>query len=554
MTRSSVYTGLAGLLVSVAITAGPCPSPATAADPHDTRAIAQKSDESLRPRVTVVEGGESKLRPEDCLGTLVGPDVNQPDPFPGYGGFVGWNSPVQLKNGDWLVGFSAGYWHASPPTPLRFSPKTIEEYHKMGLPQNIVAPTGGRAMIIRSTDQGKTWSKPVTLIDTPDDDRHPAWLALPDGALVCSLFTYPGGEPADFVRRPELAYRVGIFRSFDLGKTWEKGLIRPPSPFIADESDGPMVLLKDGSILLTLSGVPKQGCPAQAAVFTSRDRGATWKLLSVIKADHDLDEANAVQLTDGQLVLMARPEGDICWSGDHGRTWTPPVTFGMRMYAPSLYVLCDGTVWRPGESDVSIRPGWFWHASQDSKVRSAENLVDLYFKSVGRNSLLLLNVPPNSKGLLSDVDVERLREFRAALDAVFKTNLAAGAKAKASNVRDGDLTYGPGQALDADPDTYWATDDGQAAGWLEVDLGGPVEFNVVMIQEAIALGQRVEAWQLEVWREGAWQVVARGTTIGHKRLERFEPVTAQRARLMIGRAKSCPLVSSLGLYRAARVK
>ena len=147
-----------------------------------------------------------------------------------------------------------------------------------------------------------------------------------------------------FVKRPEGAHRTAIIRSFDRGKTWDKKLIRPPSPFVADETDGPMVLLKDGSILLTISGVPKQGGPAQAAVFTSRDRGATWKLLSVIKTGHDLDEANAVQLADGQWVLMARPEGDICWSGDQGRTWTPPVTFGMRMYAPSLYVLDDGTL------------------------------------------------------------------------------------------------------------------------------------------------------------------------------------------------------------------
>ena len=96
------------------------------------------------------------------------------------------------------------------------------------------------------------------------------------------------------------------------------------------------MLLKDGSILLTISGTPKQGGPAQAAVFTSQDRGATWKLLSTIKADHPLDQANATQLPDGTLVLMARPEGDIRWSTDEGRTWTAPVTFGMRRYAPSL--------------------------------------------------------------------------------------------------------------------------------------------------------------------------------------------------------------------------
>jgi alpha-L-fucosidase len=173
---------------------------------------------------------------------------------------------------------------------------------------------------------------------------------------------------------------------------------------------------------------------------------------------------------------------------------------------------------------------------------------------VGRNSLLLLNVPPNTKGLLSDPDVASLKGFRAALAAIFKTNLAAGATIHASNIRDRADSYGPAQAIDANPDTYWATDDGQTGGWLEMDLDRPAELNVVMIQEAIALGQRVEAWQLEVWRNGAWEVVVRGTTIGHKRLERFKPVTAQRVRLVIAKAKACPLVSSFGLYNAPGLK
>ena len=339
---SSIRIGVAGLLFCTTIAAGL--SPAVAQEPREKAAESSKVSEALRPVVKIVERGESRMPPENCIGTLVGPGINQPDLFPGYGGFVGWNSPVRLKNGDWLVGFSAGYWHASAPTPLRFSPKTIENYRRMGLPLDIVAPTGGRAMIMRSTDEGKTWSKPVTLIDTPDYDRHPAWVELPDGTLLCSLFIYPDVEFADFVKRPEDAYHTVIIRSYDHGQTWDKKLIRPPSPFLADESDGPMVLLKDGSVLLTISGVTKQGGPEEAAVFTSHDRGATWEIVSVIKTDHDLDEANATQLPDGQLILIARPEGDICWSRDQGRTWTAPVTFGMRIYAPSLYVLRDGTL------------------------------------------------------------------------------------------------------------------------------------------------------------------------------------------------------------------
>ena len=116
-------------------------------------------------------------------------------PVPGYAGFVGWESPIRLENGEWLVGFNAGYWHASAPTPLNYSPKTLEEYRKLGMPADVVAPTGGRAMIMRSRDEGKTWSKPETLFDSPADDRHPAFVHLRDGTILCSFFIYLGEEP-----------------------------------------------------------------------------------------------------------------------------------------------------------------------------------------------------------------------------------------------------------------------------------------------------------------------------------------------------------------------
>ena len=302
--------------------------------------------ESPRPVVKILEGGESVTTPDACRVVVVGPGKNQPEPYPGYGGFVGWVSPIRFRNGDWLLGFSAGYWHASAPTPLRFSAATIADYQKMGLPKEIVAPTGGVAMIMRSADGGQTWSQPVDMLDTPDDDRHPAFVEPdgPDRTLICSLFTYPGADPGDYAQYPKLAHHTAVIRSFDGGRTWDKDVVRLPSPFLSDETNGPMVLLQDGSVLLTVSGTPQGGGPAQAAVFTSQDRGATWTLLSTIQADHDLDEANATQLPDGRLVMMARPEGDISWSSDAGKTWTAPVTFGMRLYAPSLYTLRDGTL------------------------------------------------------------------------------------------------------------------------------------------------------------------------------------------------------------------
>ena len=295
-------------------------------------------------QATVLEGGDSKARPEDCREILVGPGVNQPDPFPGYGGFVGWESPVRLKNGDWLVGFNAGYWHASAPTPLRYPDKTLAEYHKLGLPAGIVAPTGGRAMLMRSTDQGKTWSKPVTLIDTPADDRHPAFVELENGTILCSFFSYMGEPESGAWKDPALETRVHIIRSFDGGRTWEKKPRLLNTPFTYDETDGPLVKLKDGSVVIAINGRPRGGPPDQAAVVRSTNRGGTWKMLSTVRAAHDLQEVTVAELPGGEWVMMARPEGDICWSRDAGKTWTAPVTFGMRMFAPSLYVLRDGTL------------------------------------------------------------------------------------------------------------------------------------------------------------------------------------------------------------------
>jgi hypothetical protein len=303
-------------------------------------AAVQEPSTPPRPRVVVLEGGESKAKPEDCRGVIVGPGINQPDPFPGYKGFVGWESPIRLRNGDWLVGFNAGYWHASAPTPLSYSAKTLEEYRKLGLPADVEAPTGGRAMITRSRDRGKTWSKPETLIDTPADDRHPAFVELDDGTILCSFFTYLGEEPDPGDKPPPP--HMYFIRSFDGGATWEREP-RPLSTPYYHEADGPFARLKDGSVLLAINGRP-DGPHDQVGMFRSTDRGATWTLLSTVRADHDLQEASVVELSDGRWVMMARPEGDISWSSDRGRTWTRPTTFGVRMYAPSLYVLRDGTL------------------------------------------------------------------------------------------------------------------------------------------------------------------------------------------------------------------
>ncbi len=137
--------------------------------------------------VKVISGSESAARAVDCRRMLIGPGVNQPDPHPGYAGFVGWDAPLRLRDGTLLVSFSTGYWHASPPTPLRVAPDTLAQWKKLGMPTDVEAPTGGRAMLIRSADDGRTWSKPQTIIDTPWDDRSPALAGIGAEEVVTSV-------------------------------------------------------------------------------------------------------------------------------------------------------------------------------------------------------------------------------------------------------------------------------------------------------------------------------------------------------------------------------
>lgn len=294
------------------------------------------------PKINVITGGESAAKAADCRRMLVGPGVNQPDHFPGYDGFVGWQGPLRLRDGTWLLTFSAGYWHASCPTPLNIDKPTLDEWVRLGMRTDIDAPTGGRAMIMRSTDEGVTWSKPETLIDTPHDDRHPNPTEMPDGSVVATFFTYPGC--GDYVNDLSLRHHTLIVRSKDGGKTWDKNPVRPPSPFLADATDGPIIVLKDGSAMLVNYGAMGQGVPEQIGVFRSTDCGKNWTLQSTLQSDHEMSEPTIAQLPDGRLVLMTRSEADIAWSDDLGKTWTKPVSLGIRIYEPGLICLRDGTL------------------------------------------------------------------------------------------------------------------------------------------------------------------------------------------------------------------
>ncbi|HZT43794.1 MAG TPA: alpha-L-fucosidase [Chthonomonadaceae bacterium] len=208
-----------------------------------------------------------------------------------------------------------------------------------------------------------------------------------------------------------------------------------------------------------------------------------------------------------------------------------------------------GSRWLPPECDVSIRPGWFWHTAENDRVKTPDQLLDLYYRSVGHGASFLLNVPPDREGRLYAADVASLRQFGARLHATFRTNLANGATLTASNVRGNDPAYGPDKLLDNDRYSYWATDDAVTTPELIVDMGKETRFNVVRLRENIKLGQRIEAFALDTWQNGAWQEIARGTSIGACRLIRLpDDVTTSKVRLRITQCPVCPALSDFGLF------
>lgn len=207
-----------------------------------------------------------------------------------------------------------------------------------------------------------------------------------------------------------------------------------------------------------------------------------------------------------------------------------------------------GTAWLPGECDVSIRPGWFYHESEDDKVKTPAQLLDIYYKSVGRGCCLNLNLPPDRRGRIHENDVASLQAFNRILEATFGTDLAADAVLTASNTRGGDERFGVDRLTDGDPDTYWASDDQTLTPMVQVDFDEPVRFNVIGLREAIPLGHRVDAFVVDAWRDGAWVEIAAGTSIGNRRLLRVDPVTTQRLRLRFTRAAASPALAAFSLH------
>jgi alpha-L-fucosidase len=211
----------------------------------------------------------------------------------------------------------------------------------------------------------------------------------------------------------------------------------------------------------------------------------------------------------------------------------------------------DGTAYIPAEVDVSIRPSWFYHKEEDNAVKTVEELWQVYLHSVGHNSVLLLNFPPDKQGLIPPLDAQRADSLHALIAGSFKTNLARQATITGLHVRG--PNYRPANLVDGDENTYYAGADGFTTDTLTVDLHAPKTFDLLLLQEVIRLGERTTGWSVDYSADGRdWRPIPEATgkqVIGYKWIVACRPTTARYVRLRITAGRACPAIHSFGLYR-----
>ena len=258
--------------------------------------------------------------------------------------------------------------------------------------------------------------------------------------------------------------------------------------------------------------------------------------------------------------------GDLRWVGTEagkvGETnWSLLSSYGEVTHDMLAHGVETGDRWIPGETNTSIRPGWFYHAKQDDKVKSLSKLMETYYKSVGRNSTLLLNFPVMPSGRIHPTDSLHGTLFAEMISQTFKHNLAEDAKVTASNIRGGDETYSAKNMLDNNKDTYWATDDDVINSSIVIEFPEETSFDRFLVEEYIPLGQRVKKFSLEAFKDNEWVTLTdmlseEGdglTTIGHRRIICFPEIMATKLRFTIDDSKACPVISKIGVYNAPEI-
>lgn len=256
---------------------------------------------------------------------------------------------------------------------------------------------------------------------------------------------------------------------------------------------------------------------------TGRGRETEW---SVVPVDVQSQQSIA---DNSQTSVVFKPKGDMRED-----------ILGSRDKIENAKAL----VWYPAETDVSIRLGWFYHEKENDKVKTPKELNDIYFSSVGRNGVLLLNIPPNKKGLIQAEDSLHLMQWRTIINNTFKTNLTSSASIKVSNGKSAKAL------VDSNYDTYWTTVSAKDTT-AEIVFTFPQQqtFDVLLLQENIKIGQRIENFVAEYWDGKEWVQFADGTTVGYKRLLRFSPVSTDKVRVKILSSRLNPTLSEVGFYK-----
>ncbi|MBQ2380759.1 MAG: alpha-L-fucosidase [Akkermansia sp.] len=265
---------------------------------------------------------------------------------------------------------------------------------------------------------------------------------------------------------------------------------------------------------------------------------------------------NIRKLQPDCIIWGAAGRGDVTWGGSEKGFVKYPLWN------------TNGKKWLSLEGDTPINHrGWFWHPGQGGNVKSPEHLMEIYLSSVGRGANLILNLAPNRDGRLDAADVASLKAFGKMRTRLLAKDYALGAKVKASQVRGKDSKFDGSKLTDGDIESYWCPEDGNTSPKAEIRLAAPATFDVIRLREQIRLGQRVEAFQVEAMVDGEWVTIVKpgqpgeeetqfnlrdgkGHTIGNQVMRWLsQPVTTNRLRLTITRAKACPCISELSLLR-----
>ena len=274
------------------------------------------------------------------------------------------------------------------------------------------------------------------------------------------------------------------------------------------------------------------------------------------------DWPNTIQIVrelQPKAVIFSDAGPDIRWVGNekgyaNETTWSPIYRDSLYPGMPNFNEFSsgqeNGTHWVPTETDVSIRPGWYYHPEEDSKVKSLSKLVDIYFNSVGLNSSLLLNLPVDKRGLIHENEIENLMQLSSYLDQTFSRNYFYNQNIEVSSSVSG---FGKINLTDENQDTYWVSNPNDLKPKFTVTFESPVEANTFMVQEYIQLGQRIKAFSFEIMTDGKWEKVYKGTTVGNKRLIRFKSKSIDGIRFSVSKFKKQVVLNNIGLYKAPKI-